>query len=177
MHSERVEKRGKSLKLYEYTVFSDRLGLLGKCDCIEAEYDEKGCTVPAVDFPVRLYPVEYKHGKVRDEEEYKLQLCAQAMCLEEMFDTAVSEGAIFYISSHRRVTVSFDDELREKTEETAAKLHEMRRSLTVPRASFDTKCRRCSLNELCLPKLKSSAAEYLNMLRTEAIETVEEDEE
>lgn len=176
VHTERVEKRGKSLKLYEYTVFSDRLGLLGKCDCIEAKYDENGCTVPAVDFPVSLYPVEYKHGRVRDEEEYKLQLCAQAMCLEEMFDTAISEGAIFYISSHRRVTVSFDDELRKKTEETAVKLHEMRRSLTVPQASFEAKCRRCSLNELCMPKVSSTAEKYLNTLRTEATKSMEDEE-
>ena len=72
VHTQRVEKRGDYLKLYEFTVFSDRLFLLGKCDCIEAVRDENGCHIPAADFPVRLYPVEYKHGTVRQEEEYQI---------------------------------------------------------------------------------------------------------
>ena len=102
VHTQRVEKRGDYLKLYEFTVFSDRLFLLGKCDCIEAVRDENGCHIPAADFPVRLYPVEYKHGTVRQEEEYQIQLCAQAMCLEEMFHTTIPEGALFFISSQTR---------------------------------------------------------------------------
>lgn len=85
VHTQRIERRGTTVNLYEYEVFSARLGLHGKCDCIEATADEKGCQIQAADFPVRLYPVEYKHGTVRDEPEYKLQLCAQAMCLEERY--------------------------------------------------------------------------------------------
>ena len=99
VHTQRVEKRGDSLKLYEFTVFSDRLSLLGKCDCIEAVRDENGCHIPAADFPVRLYPVEYKHGTVRQEEEYQIQLCAQAMCLEEMFHTDPGGGIVLYFLS------------------------------------------------------------------------------
>ena len=72
-HTQRVERRGGFVKL-------DKLQVSGKCDCIEAIRDEAGCMIPAVDFPVRLLPVEYKHGKLRDESEYKIQLCAQAMC-------------------------------------------------------------------------------------------------
>lgn len=106
VHTQRVEKRGDHVLLYELTVFSDSLLLLGKCDCVEARKDVSGCRIPAVDFPVRLYPVEYKHGTVREEEEYRFQLCAQAMCMEEMFHTVIPEGAIFFISSHRRLTVS-----------------------------------------------------------------------
>ena len=85
VHTQRIERRGTTVNLYEYEVFSARLGLHGKCDCIEATADEKGCQIQAADFPVRLYPVEYKHGTVRDEPEYKLQLCAQAMCLAERY--------------------------------------------------------------------------------------------
>ena len=61
VHEHRVEKRGNEIKLYEYDVFSDSLGVKGKCDCIEAVRDENGCEISAVDFPVRLYPVEFKH--------------------------------------------------------------------------------------------------------------------
>ena len=65
VHTQRVERRGELANLYEFTVFSDSLRLLGKCDCIEARMDTSGCHIPAVEFPVQLYPVEYKHGTVR----------------------------------------------------------------------------------------------------------------
>lgn len=93
---------------------SDVLSLLGKCDCIEAVRAEDGCRIPALEFPVKLYPVEYKHGSLREEESYQLQLCAQAMCLEEMFHTTIEEGALFFISSHRRLPVLLDEALREQ---------------------------------------------------------------
>ena len=95
VHTQRIERRGDSAKLYEFPVYSHTLGVAGKCDCIEAEADIRGCRIPALDFPVRLYPVEYKHGKLRAEQEYEIQLCAQAMCLEEMFQTHITEGTIY----------------------------------------------------------------------------------
>lgn len=81
VHTKRIEKRGNLVKLYEYEVVSEILGIVGKCDCIEATINKNGCKIPAVEFPVSLLPIEYKHGTVRDEMEYKIQLCAQAMCL------------------------------------------------------------------------------------------------
>ena len=130
--------------------------------------------IPAVEYPVRLYPIEYKHGSIRDEEEYKVQLCAQAICLEEMFDTTISEGALFFISSHRRQTVTFDSALRKRTEELANKLRNIRLTLSVPMAEYGPKCRRCSLAELCMPKVKSSAKSYLRKLCDEAKGNIED---
>lgn len=83
VHDQRVERRVDTLKLYEYTVFSDRMAVWGKCDCIEAHRCEQECQIRAADFPVALYPIEYKHGSVRRESSYMIQLCAQAICLEE----------------------------------------------------------------------------------------------
>ena len=175
VHTQRVERRGELIKLYEYTVFSDRLELNGKCDCIEAERDENGCHIPAADFPVRLYPIEYKHGSVRDEEEYKIQLCAQAICLEEMFGASIKVGALFFISSHKRLEVELDGALRKRTEELAQKLHDIRSTLSVPPAEYSAKCRRCSLVELCMPKVKSSAKSYLQRLYNEAEGNIEDE--
>lgn len=177
VHTQRVEKRGNTVKLYEFTVFSDRLSLLGKCDCVEAKRDDSGCRIPAVDFPVRLYPVEYKHGSVREEAEYQIQLCAQAMCMEEMFHTSIPVGALYFISSHRRLEVSLDAPLRARTEALAKELHRIRDELSVPPADYSAKCRRCSLNELCMPKVKLSAQGYLRQLRQEAAGEIEEDSE
>lgn len=176
VHTQRTEKRGDCIKLYEFTVYSDLLELLGKCDCIEAVRSENGCYIPAADFPVKLYPIEYKHGIIRDEEEYKIQLCAQAMCLEEMFDTSIPVGALFFISSHRRLEVVLDDGLRKRTRELADELHNIRTQLYTPAAKYTAKCRKCSLFELCMPKVKSSAKNYCTILRNEANGEIKEEE-
>lgn len=170
VHTQRIERRGSQIKLYEYSVFSDVLGIMGKCDLIEAEESSSGCKIPGVDFSVCLYPVEYKHGKVRDEQEYNIQLCAQAMCLEEMYHTTISEGAIFYISSHRRQTVLLDSKLRNMVITTAEKLHGIRETLSVPPAEYSQKCKRCSLLEYCMPCTSQSAKIYCEQLAKQAKE-------
>lgn len=173
VHDQRTEKRGDVLYLYEYEVFSDRLGIGGKCDCIEAVRSEDGCMIPAADFPVKLYPVEHKHGKLRDEEEYEIQLCAQAMCLEDMYHTEIREGAIFYTSSHRRQTVCFTAELRDKVYDIIRSLDDIRKNFKIPKAQYSAKCKRCSLHDLCMPNAGKSAKEYCEKLTREAVEVDE----
>lgn len=175
VHTQRIEKRGNSAKLYEYTVFSDSLLLLGKCDCIEASYAENGCIIPAVDYPVALYPIEYKHGTLREEDSYQIQLCAQAMCLEEMFHTTIPKAALFFTSSHRRLEVTLDEALRRRTESLALELHRIRRELSVPQEPYGAKCKRCSLKEICMPKVRKSSRTYLEKLQAEAAGHIEEE--
>lgn len=169
-HERRIERRGDQLKLFEYDVYSAQLRIWGKCDCVEAQRCEPGCRIPAADFPVCLYPVEYKHGSVREEPEYNIQLCAQAMCLEEMYHTHIPSGAIFFITAHRRLEVAFTSELRAKTKTAANALWEIRRTLKVPAAEYGRKCQRCSLKDLCMPKTASSAKAYCQTLTREAQE-------
>ena len=169
-HERRIERRGDQLKLFEYDVYSEQLRIWGKCDCVEAQRCEPGCRIPAADFPVCLYPVEYKHGSVREEPEYNIQLCAQAMCLEEMYHTHIPSGAIFFITAHRRLEVAFTSELRAKTKTAVNALWEIRRTLKVPAAEYGRKCQRCSLKDLCMPKTASSAKAYCQTLAREAQE-------
>ena len=169
-HERRIERRGDQLKLFEYDVYSEQLRIWGKCECVEAQRCEPGCRIPAADFPVCLYPVEYKHGSVREEPEYNIQLCAQAMCLEEMYHTHIPSGAIFFITAHRRLEVAFTSELRAKTKTAANALWEIRRTLKVPAAEYGRKCQRCSLKDLCMPKTASSAKAYCQTLAREAQE-------
>lgn len=92
VHTQHMDKRGDFIQIFDLTVFSHSLGVSGKCDLVEvgkAESSENGCLIPGIPFPVCLFPVEFKHGKVRDEEEYNIQLCAEAMCLEEMYNTYI----------------------------------------------------------------------------------------
>jgi CRISPR-associated exonuclease Cas4 len=124
-------------------VFSERLGLSGKCDIVERHSDGSLC------------PVEYKKGKRRQFENDDAQLCAQALCLEEMFGKRVPCGAIFHAASKRRREVQFTDELRNITEDAAAKLHRMVESGTVPLAVFKPACAECSLFQICLPQVTS----------------------
>lgn len=170
VHTERIERRGNEIKLYEYSVFSDEFGISGKCDCVEATYDESGCTIPVADFPVKLYPIEYKHGSVRKEEEYEIQLCAQAMCLEEMFATKIDKGAIFYISSHKRFEVELSDTLRHRVKDIIDQINAFKKDFSVPLAEYGAKCVKCSLAELCMPKTKPSANKYCTELKQAAKE-------
>jgi CRISPR-associated exonuclease Cas4 len=121
-------------------VFSDRLGLNGKCDIIEQRPDGS------------LFPVEFKVGKRRQWENDDVQLCAQALCLEEMFQTAIPRGAIFHADSKRRREIEFSPALRTLTEKTITDLHALLDSAAIPRAEFREACEECSLYEICLPK-------------------------
>ena len=121
-------------------VFSDRLGLSGKCDIVEQRPDQS------------LFPVEFKVGKRRQWENDDAQLCAQALCLEEMFRIAIPRGAVFHADSKRRREIEFSPELRTLTEKTVAELHALLDSTAIPRAEFREACEECSLYEICLPK-------------------------
>lgn len=122
---------------------SRRLGLAGVADVVE--FHRSGETETP-------YPVEYKRGKPKSHRADEAQLCAQALCLEEMTGRPVPEGALFYGETKRRVEVGFDDELRRLTLEAAASLREIVASGRTPAAIFERrKCGACSLIELCRP--------------------------
>ena len=167
VHTSRVESHGNILKIYEMNVSSEKLNLAGKCDCIEAEQDKKGIILPFVNDRYTLYPIEYKHGVVRDEREYNVQLCAQAMCLEETFGCKITEGAVFYINSHRRVAVALSDNLREMVFDGARELKNILENKSIPRAEYLPKCRKCSLVDYCMPRTKISSSGYIKKLRSE----------
>jgi len=152
--------RGLLLRSFE-------LGLSGKADVVEFHrLREDGVVTPpisggkAAGIPVagvgglwRPFPVDYKRGKMRHEEGYEAQLCAQAMCLEEMLGVVVPEGAIYYGKPRRRLIVAFDEPLRVMTREAASSLHELVASGKTPHAKFENKCDSCSLIDLCMPKI------------------------
>jgi CRISPR-associated exonuclease Cas4 len=108
--------------------------------------------------------VEYKRGILRHEESFAVQLCAQALCLEEMLQVPVPAGALFYGLSRRRQDVTFDEALRGETEAAARRLHTLIENGKTPPATYAKKCESCSLKLLCLPKTVGrgkSAREYL----------------
>ncbi len=126
-----------------------RLGLVGKADVVEF------CDgVP--------YPVEHKRGHNKANNCDRVQLCAQALCLEEMLGQEVPEGALFYGEPRRRTVVVLDEALRAETEAAAARLHELMDAGRTPPAVYEAaKCERCSLLDVCKPRAGSDVARYL----------------
>lgn len=122
---------------------SQRLNLIGIADVVEFHPGETG-EIPC--------PVEFKRGKPKLHRADEVQLCAQALCLEEMTGQSIPEGIIFYAETKRRVKVPFDPELRRLTEETSTALIAMFRSRRTPAPTLrKARCRACSLKELCRP--------------------------
>lgn len=119
---------------------SFRLGLSAKADVIE---------FPLTGGPP--VPIEYKRGRPKASDCDEVQLCAQALCLEEMMSLAVPEGAIFYATSRRRTPVPFTSELRAETERLALRMHELYQARVSPAPLFLPRCRSCSLIEICQP--------------------------
>ncbi len=163
VHIQNTERRQGTVFMSDMQVTSRKLGLSGKCDMVEAHPDPCGTVFPFLgEEKYILFPIEYKHGGLRSNAEYELQLCAQALCLEEMYGCRIEKGALFYIGSHRRKEVTFTDEYRELTAKTAESLSKMLEEGRVPAAETAAKCGRCSLNDICMPGVSGSAGEYMD---------------
>ncbi|MFN3854213.1 MAG: CRISPR-associated protein Cas4 [Phreatobacter sp.] len=139
--SGRPERRAGVRIVRGMALRSVALGVSGKADVVELHGSDR--PVP--------FPVEYKRGKPKAHRADEVQLCAQAICLEEAFGVPVPEGALFYGETRRRLTVPFDDELRRLTQETARATREMIAGQVTPPPVHGPACRRCSLEALCQP--------------------------
>ncbi len=137
-------------------VWSHRLGISGKCDIVEAEFHSPPHLKSEIANLKSLTPVEFKLGKRKQWENDDVQLCAQALCLEEMFCIPIQHGAIYHAKSRRRRHVEVTPALRAQTEDAVVKLHALRVAGAVPAAQYnEAKCKGCSLFDICLPKLTS----------------------
>jgi len=162
VHSEDRASRGTVRIEYGMSLRSLRLGLIGKADVVEFHRINDVAESGALKWVP--FPVEYKRGKPKKNDSDKVQLCAQALCLEEMLEIGVPNGALFYGKNRRRTDVVLDDRLRRLTEETAIRLHELISSGVTPRPVYAKKCDSCSLAGMCLPKIlgkRSSVKRYL----------------
>jgi CRISPR-associated exonuclease Cas4 len=162
------EKRGSLIVLRGSWIRSLRLGMVGKADVVELrradEADPGGVMVRDLPGRWRVYPVEYKPGHLKHQRSFQIQLCVQALCLEEMLCADIPRGALFCGQPRRRQEVVFDQSLRAETEHLCLRLHELVRSEKTPLAKYEEKCKHCSLFEQCLPKVtngKHSVTQYL----------------
>lgn len=158
-----TESRGDVLIVRGLRVQSLRLGLSGQCDVVEFRRRQEGIPLPEREGKWLPYPVEYKHGSPKTDGCDELQLCAQALCLEEMLCCSIPAGALFYGETRRRLPVAFTPALRQEVEEDARQMHDLYRRGYTPRVKPSKACGRCSLKELCLPRMPGpgSVKEYL----------------
>ncbi len=166
VHTTEVESRRDLRVTRGLLLRSLTLGVTGKADVVEfqrlnelesnsASVDLRAIKLNGVRGLWRAYPVEYKSGHLRHEVGYEIQLCAQAICLEEMLGTHVTEGSIYYGKTGRRLDLVFDSQLRLATETACCQLHSVLNSDETPPAKYEPKCTKCSLLDFCLPKVMS----------------------
>ena len=176
VHDGGTESRGDKRTAAGVRLVSLRLGLTGQADVVEFHKSPEATGENGQPIAVRLpgvkglwkpFPVEYKRGKPKTHQADEVQLCAQAMCLEEMLKVVIPSGALFYGSTRRRLDVSVTPELRAQTEDAAKRLHALIVSGITPPPQYNAaKCERCSLLEICRPQTgeRRSVARYIKRM-------------
>lgn len=164
-----TEKRKDIIIARGLPVSSRVMGVSGECDVVEFHRCDDGIRLHGHRGLFSVYPIEYKKGRPKLTEEDKLQLAAQAMCLEEMFSTEVPEGAIFYGESRRREIVDITSDLRTEVEKMFEEMHQYYNRHYSPKVKYSKSCNACSLKDICLPKLGKavSVKRYLEQMLEE----------
>ncbi|MEG0897651.1 MAG: CRISPR-associated protein Cas4 [Ruthenibacterium sp.] len=147
------ESRGNLFITRGMNVFSATLGVSGECDVLEFRRDTQGIPLQGRIGQWMPYPVEYKRGSFNARSGDSLQLCGQAMCLEEMLCCHIPEGALYFGETRRRVVVPFTEELRQAVRTNLAEMHALYQRGATPKVKPTRSCEACSLKELCLPEL------------------------
>lgn len=152
VHEADHASRGDIRVEYAMPLRSLRLGLIAKADVVEFHRLKEASSETW-----RPFPVEYKRGRPKKDNVDKVQLCAQALCLEEMLEVEVPSGALFYGKTRHRQDVEFDIDLRNETEDTAKRFHVLIEAGTTPKPVYGKRCNTCSMKHLCLPKTVGKA--------------------
>ncbi len=170
VHEPATEARPDAIVARGLRVRSLRLGLAGEADVVE--FQRAGPQrADAIQLEGRAgwwvpFPVEYKRGRPKADAWDEVQLCAQALCLEETFGVRIAAGALFYGKNRRRTQVEFDAQLRAQTESLARRMHELYVAGVTPAAIYASKCEKCSLLERCMPRMSTRRRDVARYLAT-----------
>ncbi|NLO48321.1 MAG: CRISPR-associated protein Cas4 [Clostridiales bacterium] len=158
-----TEKRGSLLLSRGMPVKSESLKLSGICDMVELIKTPDGVTISGRPDKYLIYPVEYKRGRPDERGADAWHLCAQVLCLEEMFATDIPEGAIYYGETRKRMIIPITDELRNEVRAAVYEMHEILKRGHTPRVKPQKACRNCSIREICNPSIMSrgSVRDYI----------------
>ncbi len=159
VHTAAMESRRRIKVEFDVPLRSLRLGIIGRGDIVEFHMQDDKQWLP--------FPVEYKRGREKQDNSDKVQLCAQAICLEEMLNTTVPAGALYYGKKKRRMKIVFDQDLRQENTTTSAKLHGLIESGVTPEPQYRPACKSCSFVDTCLPQAmgkKNNVEKYMEKI-------------
>ncbi|MBQ7146533.1 MAG: CRISPR-associated protein Cas4 [Lachnospiraceae bacterium] len=164
-----TESRGDMLIMRGLRVSSSRLGISGQCDVVEFHRDKLGVSIVNREGLWTVNPVEYKRGVPKVDQFDEAQLCAEAMCLEEMLNTDIPEGTLYYGETRRRIQIAFTEELRQIVISSFEEMHRLFERGYTPKAKTGKWCNACSLKEICLPVLmkQESVRSYVEKMLCE----------
>lgn len=151
-----TEKRGDVIISRGMAVFSRTLGINGVCDIVEFHKSRDGVKIIGREGLFKLVPVEYKRGNPKQDDCDALQLCAQAMCLEEMLLCEIPTAYMFYGETNHRQKIELTPALREKVQSMVAEMHALYERRYTPKVKLTKSCKACSLADICMPKLCKS---------------------
>ena len=159
----KYELRGNILTVRALRVSSSRLGVTGQCDVVEFHRNKNGISLYNQEGKWKIVPVEYKRGIPKESPEDRMQLCLEAMCLEEMFLTEIKEGYLYYGENKRRTKVDFTPDIRMDIEHALQEMHQLYARGYTPNVKVSKQCKACSLVDICLPKLQKvpKVSEYI----------------
>jgi CRISPR-associated exonuclease Cas4 len=167
-----TESRAGTISSRSVPVRSNVLGIIGVCDLVEFSPSPNGVALPGREGLYQAVPVEYKRGIPKEGNFDEAQLCAQAICLEEMLSTTIESGYLYYARQRRRTAVTFTDELRQTVIKATAEMRQHYRRNYTPKVKPQKHCKSCSLVEICLPKLQNQNNSVTNYITAH----LEEDE-
>lgn len=158
------EKRGDLMITRGMSVSSPYLGISGECDVVEFRRSDSGVKIHGQEGTYSVTPVEYKRGSPKVDDSDKMQLAAQAMCLEDMLCCEIPKGYLYYGETRHRFEVVIDAELRNSTKQVLQEMHDLFEKGYTPRVKRTKACNACSLKDICLPGLNSkiTASEYMD---------------
>lgn len=164
-----AEKRGDLIISRAMPVHSRELGISGECDIVEFYRSEEGIALHGREGLYQVIPVEYKRGKPKVKDADRLQLAAQALCLEEMLCCHIPAGYLYYGETRHRECVMIDEELRKKVRDTFQEMHQYYERRYTPKVKWSKSCNACSLKDICLPAMgkQKSVSAYIQKKMTE----------
>ena len=164
-NSDLSESRKGTIITRNMRLFSPSLGISGNCDIVEFRSSKSGISLNGKNGNYQPYPIEYKHGSPKSNDVDNLQLCAQAMCLEEMLCCNIPKGAFYYGEIKHRVEIPLTDKLRSDVKVILLEMHDLYRRGYTPKVRPTKSCNACSLKDLCLPKLmrNKSVHDYIQI--------------
>lgn len=165
-----VETRKNKFISRSLPLVSYELGFYGVSDAVEFILSENGCYIKSKKNYYLIIPVEYKVGKPKVDDCDKVQLCLQAMCLEEMLDTEINQGCLYYGKTRHRENIELDKELRNSVRNLSKHMHRIIKEGTNIEPEYGQKCDRCSLKNLCVPNIKTTYSSVNRYIKTKLLD-------